>query len=220
MENEITSTFVPGAVSGTYGAPMGRASEVSALAGEALTARPLAMDNEDPAYDSGGAYWGLRPRGRILWAVLDESGCVVAYRDGPDPECFSDVGSDVTPGELAARVVLADLWRETGWGERPGYFVDDFDPTNVDAVMGWLREGFDDYDSYASGMSILFDLAGELERRGEDVPSELGYRPGAGGPGVSDGMAEGLAMCGTEALQRAALIWNRYCDRIRATESY
>lgn len=96
------------------------------------------------------------------------------------------------------------------------YFVDGFDPSSLKDFLSWTRDDYDSHDQWGWSMSWLFDIAGELERRGETVPPELHYRPGAMGPDVSEDRAEGLAEIDAEVLQRAALVLHRFETACRA----
>lgn len=72
-------------VSGRYGAPMGRASGNLDHSDYSLW-RAKAVPLNSGGYDKGGAYWGLRSRGKRLFAVQDGMGNVafVDARDGKD----------------------------------------------------------------------------------------------------------------------------------------
>lgn len=96
-----------------------------------------------------------------------------------------------------------------------GYFVEGFQPDSARALIVWASDDFDAYDPWGWVTSWLFDLCGEIERRGEDAPPECGYRASAFGPEVSEDRAEGLAEFPTSALYRAAQILNRYDNRCR-----
>lgn len=99
-----------------------------------------------------------------------------------------------------------------------GLFVDSFDPGDVRDVLRWIKEDFDPGDSWGWVMSWLFDVAGELDQRGAHVPDALGYRPGVLGSDVGEDRADALRLIRTEALQRAALILNRYAARLKAAD--
>lgn len=92
------------------------------------------------------------------------------------------------------------------------YFVPDFDTTAPRAVLIWARDDFDGGDPWGWVMSWLFDIAAELDTRGDDVPEELGYRAGAFGSEVSEDRAEGLAEFTTDALTRAARVLHRFAE--------
>ena len=96
------------------------------------------------------------------------------------------------------------------------YFVGTFDTQDKRAALKWARDDFDSSDPWGWVMSWLFDIAGEIECRGEDVPDVLHYRAGACGPYVSEDRAEGLAEISTEALQHAALVLHRFDEWCRA----
>lgn len=95
------------------------------------------------------------------------------------------------------------------------YFVDGFDTSDRRAVLIWMRDSWDDYDTWGTAMGWLFDVAGEIAQRGNEVPYELHYRPGAFGPEVSEDNAEGLAEMSDDALQWAARVLNRYCECLK-----
>lgn len=100
-------------------------------------------------------------------------------------------------------------------------FVDTFDPQAKRAVLTIAREDYDSYDQWGWAMNWLFDIAAELATRGDDVPAELNYRPGAFGPEVSEDRAEMLAEFSTEGLTHAARVLNRYATALdKAGESY
>lgn len=119
-------------------------------------------------------------------------------------ECHDDVAN------------LASL-REyiVGAGQR-GVFVESFDVTSLRDFLLWAREDHDPLDQWGWALSWLFDIASALELRGAEVPPELQYSSGAGGPYVSEDREEGLAEFPTEVLQRGALVLNRFADRLRA----
>lgn len=96
------------------------------------------------------------------------------------------------------------------------YFVEGFDTQAEGAVLEWAQDDFDAGDEWGWCMSWLFDVAGELDRRGEDVPAELGYRAGAGGAYVSEDRAEGLAEFSVAALTHAALVLNARAEELKA----
>lgn len=102
------------------------------------------------------------------------------------------------------------------------YFIETFDPKNPKDVGSWLKEDFDSRDRWGWAMSWLFDIAAELyQRPGVNPPAELQYKPGAFGPEVSEGNAEGLALIGNDALEYWALVLNRYVDKLdKLGESY
>lgn len=95
------------------------------------------------------------------------------------------------------------------------YFVEDFNTQDKRAALIWAREDYDPGDQWAWSMGWLFNFAGELGRRGEDVPACLEYRAGAGGHHVDEDYAEGLAEIGTDALTYACLVLNRYENACR-----
>jgi len=70
------------AVSGKYGAPMGRCSATLDHDGT-WRARRIPLDGE--GYDAGGAYWGLRQIGQSLFAVQDGMGNI-AFVDAAGPQ--------------------------------------------------------------------------------------------------------------------------------------
>lgn len=82
-------------------------------------------------------------------------------------------------------------------------FVEGFDFN----LLSWAREDRDPGDPWGWVMSWLFDIAGELALRGEEVPPELEYHPGLFGAEVQ---RQGLDEFPTEELQRAARILHRY----------
>lgn len=96
------------------------------------------------------------------------------------------------------------------------YFVEGFDTQAERAVLEWAEEDFDGYDEWGWCMAWLFDIAGELDQRGEDVPEELGYRAGAMGPYVSEDRAEGLAEFSVAALTHAALVLYARAEELKA----
>ena len=97
------------------------------------------------------------------------------------------------------------------------YFVEDFDTQAEGAVLAWANDDFDASDEWGWCTSWLFDLAGELDQRGEDVPAELGYRAGACGASVSEDRAEGLAEFSVAALIHAALVLNTRAEELKAS---
>lgn len=97
-----------------------------------------------------------------------------------------------------------------------GYFVSDFDTAAPRAILTWANDDFDSHDPWGWAMSWLFDIAAELDTRGESVPEELQYRAGPFGSEVSEDRAEGLAQFGVDSLTLAARVLHRYarlCER-------
>ena len=95
------------------------------------------------------------------------------------------------------------------------YFVPEFDASARDAVVTIAREDHDPEDQWGWAMSWLFDIAAELDLRGEDVPPELQYRPGAFGSEVSEDRAPFMGEFSVEGLTYAALLFNRFCDLLK-----
>lgn len=62
------------AVSGRYGAPMGRQSSAMDHDAPESIRRASRVALNGGGYDRGGAYWGTRPRGLHLYAVQDGMG--------------------------------------------------------------------------------------------------------------------------------------------------
>lgn len=62
------------AVSGRYGAPMGRPSDAMDHDAPPAIRRASRVPLNSGGYDRGGAYWGTRPRGLHLYAVQDGMG--------------------------------------------------------------------------------------------------------------------------------------------------
>ena len=78
-------------------------------------------------------------------------------------------------------------------------------------------------DPWGQAVSAFFDVAGELTKRGADVPDAWQYRPGAGGPSVSEWGAEVFAdLQPTDAdLLRLGALLHKLTDRLdRAGRSY
>ena len=74
-------------------------------------------------------------------------------------------------------------------------------------------------DAWGSAMGAFFDLAAELYNRGDDIPDEWGYRPGAmgGDPRDSDSYNfELFDTADTADLERFGALLHRYTDFLRA----
>jgi len=76
----------------------------------------------------------------------------------------------------------------------------------------------DNGDPWGSAMSALFDIAEELDRRGDEVPAEWEYRPGALGPGAPDTyFAQAvLPLYDASDMRAFGSVLARYTDNLRA----
>ena len=76
----VTLRKIVSKVDCSRGAPMGRSNVFSIAEGKKIYDRYLPMDRSDPAYDIGGAYWGLGARMRVAYTADLEY--VRFYREG------------------------------------------------------------------------------------------------------------------------------------------
>lgn len=84
-------------VSSKYGSPMGRYTDVDALALAPCYLRRVHLDHG--GYDAGGAYWGTRTRGESLWCAWNDEGGVyfvdAVSRAGAMAKCEKSTGMAV-----------------------------------------------------------------------------------------------------------------------------
>lgn len=85
-----------------------------------------------------------------------------------------------------------------------------------------LMMGWDSGDRWGSAMGMFFDVAETLYRREAEIPTEWGYRPGAGGVGEPETWeAEIMIDADTPDLIRLGKVLDRYTGMLdRAGESY
>lgn len=96
-------------LSGKYGAPMGRHSfgTLENVKPRSLYVRKIYLNSG--GYDSGGAYWGARPRGASLYWLTDGGG----YSQFVDASCreraLIEAGAGEYPDVLACRRLVGEL---------------------------------------------------------------------------------------------------------------
>lgn len=82
VKNDIGSVALRGIICNvncSRGAPMGRSNVDSKPTGKVYD-RYVPMDRSDPAYDIGGAYWGLGARLRVSYTA--DMSYIRFYREG------------------------------------------------------------------------------------------------------------------------------------------
>lgn len=94
------------------------------------------------------------------------------------------------------------------------FFIHGFDPYPKRAIMGWIKEDLDPYDSWGWCMGWLFNICGEMYNRNLETFS-FGYDPGTGGPEIDETVAPGLKLCSDQCLEYTASVLNRYCEILR-----
>lgn len=140
---------------------------------------------------------------------------------GDETDCFADKRkarrwARVCGGELAEEELLDgrlnDLIR-AGWACRRTRdlfkeFAPDYGPNN---------------DPWGHAMGAFFNVAGELDRRGCDMPPEWGYRCGMGGPEVDEwaqGVLDDLKPTNAELLRLGRFLHRLTARLDRAGRSY
>lgn len=93
---------------------------------------------------------------------------------------------------------------------------------NYRELKSELMMSFDSYDRWGSAMSMFFDVAEELYRRGEDIPEEWQFRAGAGGVGEPETYeAEIINDADSADILRLGRVLHQYTNMLkRAGESY
>ena len=84
--------------------------------------------------------------------------------------------------------------------------------TEMDVIKYDFRMDLDTYDAWGSVMSWWFDIAEALHARGEDIPAEWQFRPGAGGCEES----ERLEDYSSDTLEQFGNLLNRYASALES----